>query len=211
MMPRSGTGNTSFKDISGMRFGSWTALREAGKRGKLITWLCKCDCGTEREVIGGHLRNGKTKSCGCMLPKGASHSRFKHGMSETPEFKIWLQILTRCTNPNTKDWEHYGGKGISVCERWKSDFLSFFADMGPRPSSKHSIDREDISRDYEPGNCRWATPIEQARNTSRTRWVELEGQKVSLAEACERTGVPYATASERLLSGRDWRGERHGL
>lgn len=200
-MPRKG----QIIDITGNTYGEWKVLEFVPAEKKGSRWLCECSCGNQRVVYSGHLKNGASKSCGCKMPKGESHVRYKHGMSETPEFKIWLQMHTRCYNPNAKGWEHYGGKGVYVCDRWKEDFTAFYADMGPRPSPNHSIDRYDIDRGYEPGNCRWATDKEQARNTSRTKWVTYEGKRMSLAEACELSGMNYGYAQERLASGKGWR------
>lgn len=199
----------NIKDLTGLVFNNWTVLGFDHTKGRnRYYWLSRCACGTERPVYGAHLKNGGSRSCGCLRPKGESHSRFKHGMSEAPEFKIWLQIQTRCYNPNTINWEHYGGKGIGMCARWRDDFMAFYKDMGPRPSPKHSIDRVRIHEGYSPSNCRWATPKEQARNTSRTAWVSLNGKRMSLAEACEITGLNYTSAQERRAAGRDWRGSQ---
>lgn len=206
MNARTRTGKTAFKDMTGLTFGCWTVIAESASKSRIIKWSCRCVCGTERDVSGGHLRYGGSKSCGCQMPKGADHPSFKHGMSETPEFKIWLQIHTRCYNENYADWDHYGGRGIRMCPEWKDDFLAFYRDVGRRPSENHSIDRREVNGDYEPGNCRWATDVEQARNTTRTRWVEYLGQKVCLSEACERSGIPYATAQDRIHAGRNWDG-----
>jgi len=194
------------KDLTGLTFGNWTVIRfDRVEKMTNYYWICRCACGTEKPVAANHFKNGRSTSCGCIRPKGETHSSYKHGMSESAEFKIWLQMHTRCTNPNAKGWEHYGGKGITICDRWKEDFTTFFKDMGPRPSPKHSIDRIRIDEGYSPENCRWATKKEQARNTSRTAWVTLKGRRMSLAEACEITGVNYSSAQERRAAGKDWR------
>jgi hypothetical protein len=117
-----------------------------------------------------------------------------------------MAMIGRCTNPHNKSWEYYGGRGIKVCERWQSSFNDFLADMGPRPTQSHSIDRfPDQNGNYEPTNCRWATKKEQSRNMRRNRLVDLGGEKITLAEACERTGVNYGSAKWRLNNGYDWR------
>lgn len=198
-MPRKG----DVINLVGNKYGFWTVISYTGSKSK---WLCECSCGGQRAVYSGHLKDGSSKSCGCLMPRGQNHKSFKHGMSETPEFKTWLQMLTRCHNPNSKSWKHYGARGIAMCDRWKTDFLSFYNDMGPKPSPSHSIDRIDVDRGYEPNNCRWATAKEQARNTSRTAWVVFQGRKISLAEACEVSGVNYCSAQERRAAGKDWRG-----
>ncbi len=210
-MPRNGTGKTSFKDLTGLRFGTWTAIQEAPKVGRNIRWICRCDCGTERSVLSGHLRHGTSRGCGCSKPRGQNSNLFKHGKSETPEFRTWLQMHTRCYNQKSRDWESYGARGIRICAEWKDDFLAFLKDMGPKPSTHHSIERNDVNGHYEPGNCRWATKKEQARNTSRTRWVIYSGRRMSLAEACERSGTPYATAQDRIAAGRGWDEGNHGF
>ena|ERR1700675_1534927 len=132
---------------------------------------CLCDCGTSKLVRAEYLRSGHTKSCGCLrTDAGAAvglmevhghNSRLKGGPS--PEHVSWTGMKTRCTNPKAKDFKHYGGRGIKVCQRWQY-FENFFADMGPKPSPRHSIDRINPDGDYEPLNCRWATWKEQRHN-----------------------------------------------
>lgn len=121
-----------------------------------------------------------------------------HGLSETREYRIWGRMKARCSNPNLTDYALYGGRGISVCERWRSSFDAFIADMGDSPSGTHSIDRIDGNGNYEPSNCRWATPKEQARHTSRTRYVTLGGVRMSLIEAVEMAGANYSAVQWRL-------------
>jgi hypothetical protein len=124
-----------------------------------IHYRCKCDCGAEVEVLGESLRNGRTGSCGCYHRDIAT----LHGQWNSPEYSIWAGMRERCSNPNSRAYRWYGALGVAVHPRWE-DFTTFFKDMGERPTRKHSIDRINPFGDYEPGNCRWATPTEQARN-----------------------------------------------
>jgi hypothetical protein len=120
----------------------------------------------------------------------------KHGMSESAEFRIWCHMINRCGSPSDKKFRYYGARGITVCERWLS-FENFLADMGARPSVAHSIDRKENDRGYEPNNCRWATPIEQAQNKSNNVFVVLGGERVVVAEAERRLGIGYGSINQR--------------
>lgn len=124
-----------------------------------------------------------------------------HGMTDSPEYRSWQRMKERCSNPRADSYHRYGGSGIKVCDLWIGSFEAFLADMGPRPSLNHSIDRTDNERNYEPGNCRWATRKEQNRNQRSNRIVELGGERISLAEAAERAGVEYFKARDRLNRG----------
>lgn len=147
------------KDMKGMRFERLVVVERAGTRYEQAVWLCVCDCKTEVKVLGQSLREGRTKSCGCLR----AEVNINHGKHKTSEYQIWLTMRQRCTNPNHNGYENYGGRGISVCERW-NDFTNFYADMGKRPSPKHSIDRKDNNKGYYPENCKWSTQSEQNRN-----------------------------------------------
>jgi hypothetical protein len=109
-------------------------------------------------------------------------------MSGTPIYKSWASLKARCLNPNNADYPDYGGRGITVCDRWSDSFEAFYEDMGARPEGS-SIDRIDVNGNYEPTNCRWATGVEQAQNKRETRWVSFRGEKLSMIEACRRAGL----------------------
>lgn len=152
----------SLIDLTGQRFARWTVLHRGEcveEHGGAVTWRCRCACGNERDVSGVTLRNGTSRSCGCLQRERVR----THGMSQSPEHESWSAMRSRCKNSHDKDFKHYGGRGIRVCARWDR-FEDFLEDMGPRPSSQHSIDRIDCDGNYEPGNCRWATTYEQAQN-----------------------------------------------
>lgn len=130
-------------------------------------WKFRCDCGNIVEAMVGNVQRGNTNSCGCYQKERVSQTFTKHGLSKCtgndPIYGIWKDLRNRCGNPNNQAYSRYGGRGILVCERW-SDFEKFKIDMGPRPSEDHSIDRKNNNGNYEPSNCRWATPKEQAEN-----------------------------------------------
>lgn len=123
----------------------------------------------------------------------------KHGHSRTPTHKTWKRMRERCSNPNHMNWMKYGGRGIRVCERW-DDFSAFFADMGEPPENT-TLERIDNNGNYEPGNCRWATRTEQARNRSSNRRLAFRGETLCMAEWSERLGIPYATIQDRIAAG----------
>jgi hypothetical protein len=154
-------------DLVGKRFGRWTVLEmERDRRDGLgIMWLCRCDCGTTRHVSGRHMRRGASVSCGCLKAERQALRNRTHGMFGVPEYHSWSGMIQRCTNPGNPSYANYGGRGITVCERWRS-FKDFLLDMGRRPKGT-SIDRIDNDGSYEPGNCRWATRTVQNSNKRR--------------------------------------------
>lgn len=154
----------NFKDLTGHQFTRLTVLSRAKNIGQYVCWNCLCVCGVEVIVRGDSLKAGDTKSCGCFRKEFLVATKTSHGMSDTPEYRAWSALKNRCSNPNDKGFINYGGRGISICDRWINSFANFYADMGNRPSANHSIDRIDNDDHYYPENCKWSTRTQQIRN-----------------------------------------------
>lgn len=196
------------REMLGKRFGRWRVYDFVPPSGVVRHWRCQCvcDCGTARVLYVHQLRVGNTFSCGCVTPTLISASRTTHGKSRTRQYGIWGNMIERCCNPNNDAWHLYGGRGIAVCERWRQSYAAFLEDVGPRPSSKHSLDRINTNGNYEPGNVRWATMREQSNNRRNNKLFKFHDKLMTISEAVRMAGgvVPISTANSRVLKHR-WR------
>jgi len=199
-------------DLTGQRFGRLTVIERApNSMHGHARWACRCDCSKTTVFTTSSLRPGKVKSCGCAKVERMKLLRRKHGDYLSSEYPIWLQMRARCRNRRDRRYKNYGARGIGVCERWDS-FGLFMADMGPRPSPKHSIERKDVNGDYCPENCVWIELRLQSRNKRNTiftqelvaqvRAARIAGENVS-AWARER-GIAEGTACN-VARGIGWR------
>lgn len=162
-------------------------------------WRCRCRCGTVLDVVGSSLPNSNTNSCGCHhLDKITTHGKSKR----CKEYRVWCGMIQRCTNTNNPDWDHYGGRGITVCDEWMV-FENFYRDMGDCPPWAMSIDRRDNNAGYSPNNCRWATRAEQDRNKRTNRLLTFNGETRCLTEWAEIVGMDPSTLSSRIRGGMD--------
>jgi hypothetical protein len=190
----------------GSRFGRLVTLEDVpGGNGKRRTWLCRCDCGTTCLLEAKGIAYGRTLSCGCLKRERASNLKRRHSLANSPEYRSWAGMKSRCLNPNAKRYSDYGGRGITLWEEWL-DFSAFYRDMGPRPTKNHTIERLDNDGPYAPDNCRWATKLEQAANKRNNHLIEHDGNKLSISEWVRRTGLSFSTIKYRL--SKEWPSER---
>jgi hypothetical protein len=187
----------AFQDLTGQRFGRLVAISYAGTS----KWLCKCDCGREIATKAQSLKDGVTRSCGCLRIEMFKTSVRTHGRSHDSVYRTWRAMINRCENKNLEGYYLYGGKGVRVCERWRNSFEAFLEDMGEKPSPAHSIDRIDGSLDYSPDNCRWATKREQADNTSRNTHLTFQGETLNVTQWARKLGINPITLFWRLANG----------
>lgn len=183
------------KDIRGERSGRLLAIRpvNTNSKGELM-WLCKCDCGNKVIVRGCYLRQKRTKSCGCI-------TRI-HGMTHTTEHVIWQNMINRCYKRSNNRFSDYGGRGITVNKKWRVSFVSFYEDMGKRPSLNHSIDRKNNDGNYNKRNCRWATRSEQQANSRQATPVTIHFINYpTMGDAARTLGIHRATIQYRLNTG----------
>lgn len=193
-------------NVSGVRYGRLQI--SARLYGKPVRVICKCDCGNEHVALYNNIVQGRTVSCGCFQRESArirGAQRVTHGQSRGRVYRIWSSMHQRCSNDNTVAYHRYGGRGITVCERW-DDFEVFYADMGDPPSKAHSLDRKKNDLGYCKENCRWATPIEQARNKTSCKYITAFGSTHCISAWADITGVRAQTISRRLQNG--WAVER---
>ena len=188
-------------DISGVRFGYLVASEAKPPINNVTMWECRCDCGMVVTVATNSLRQGNTKSCGCrksaMVSERMKVAMRTHGGTGTSMYRIWSTMWQRCTNPRNGKYPLYGARGITVCKAWE-DFAVFKADMGPRPDDSYTLDRIDPNGNYEPGNVRWATQIEQQNNRRDNRRVVYGGESLTIAEIGRRTGVSPNLIRQRI-------------
>lgn len=188
----------------GQKFGRLTVLSYAGStKNRQRKWTCVCDCGGSATVRTDGLTSGRAQSCGCRQKEAVTavcKSRTKHGLCRDRIYVSWVHMIERCTNPKNGRFDDYGGRGVTVCERWRS-FENFHADMGDMPEGR-TLERSNNSKGYEPGNCYWATYTEQNRNRRNSIYIATEYGAVHLKEYCEISGVAYANAKRYFDSGR---------
>lgn len=186
------------------RFGKWTRIQRLGKYSE-----CACDCGTSRMVLSSDLKRGASKSCGCtrhVAVAKAKAANTTHGQTNSPEYGVWVDMRRRCYQKHRPDYHRYGGRGITVCESWRSDFLAFYRDMGPRPA-KCTLDRRDNRGPYSPENCHWASKKIQDRNKRTTVLHIFFGEPLTLVDAAERHGILVSTLRSRIVQ-RGWNPDR---
>lgn len=192
------------KNLKDGVFGKLTAKYITGqdKRGCYV-WMCECSCGNRKEVQGHQLVKGATRSCGCLRAEVMSKTMRTHGKTKTPEYRVWSGMMTRCFNPRTAYYHRYGGRGVTVCDRWRGSdgFVNFLSDVGGKPSDGHSLDRIDVNGNYEPDNVRWVVGPIQSRNRVSNRVIEFNGKTMPVAAWSEELGISAGCIIQRLNIG----------
>lgn len=190
------------RDINGEKYTRLLVIGYAGKKFGRHFWECLCDCGKTTSVDIYKLRNGTTRSCGCLSKEVHSvrcaKLNLKHGKSYTKEYSTWAGMRTRCLNVRSPSYPDYGGRGVKICSRWDT-FQNFLADMGTAPSPQHSLDRIDNNGDYCLKNCRWATDFIQSNNRRNNLFVTFRGQRKALGIWCKELELNYQNTYRRIF------------
>jgi len=184
-------------DLTGLRFGKLVGIRSTLVKHRYLYWLCKCDCGIEKEFRGAHLKAGAIKSCGNCDP----HFVTTHGMSRKDKinfYRVWQGIKTRCYNKNSYPYKDYGARGIRMCDEWLNNFQQFFDDMYPTYKPGLTIERKEVNGNYCKDNCIWIPKSEQANNRRSTIWVDTLEGKMSIAHAAKRAGISWPAMYVRI-------------
>lgn len=189
-----------------MRFGRLLAVRVVGRCERGCKWLCQCDCGRYSEVKASNLKNGNTKSCGCLRGERIRMARRKarvitHKSEFKSEFVAWSHMKERCTSPKNSIYHNYGGRGITVCDRWLRSFENFLADVGPKPTAVHTLGRINNNGNYEPTNVRWETKLQQANNRRTNVFLTHDSETLTVAEWSRKTGLTRACIECRIRAG----------
>ncbi len=193
-------------DLTGKTFGRLTVLAFAGYKNYHAFWTCRCIEGNITDYPAAQLQNKNIQSCGCLSQESRVTTHTTHGKGHASEYRIWAHMIDRCYNTKAKDFPRYGGRGITVCQQWRSSFETFLTDMGPRPTSKHSIERKNNHLGYTPENTTWATAYEQARNTRRNVMLTYQDITLCVGDWAIRIGIKPATLTARIRLG--WSTER---
>ena len=195
-----------FIDLTARKYGRLSVIGRFDVRHRVTRWECLCECGNIR-IVGSHaLQSGHSKSCGCLNREISQQANKKHGQTKsnhtavTPEYRTWCGILQRCTNPKNTHYDRYGGRGITICDKWRNDFMAFYEDMGKRPAGT-TIDRIDNNKGYEPGNCRWADKKTQQNNLSNNVVITHDGITMTLPMWAERLGIKKSCLDARIRRG----------
>lgn len=189
-------------DLIGKRNGRLVCLYETPRRGRARRFMFRCDCGREKDILMASFTSKRAVSCGCItrenirsaVKRQTRHNGFKR------EFRTWASMISRCTNPDSQGYKHYGARGIKVCDRWLNSFDAFLQDMGPRPQ-RHSIDRIDNDGNYEPQNCRWATIRQQSRNRRTSKLISFQGRTLNITDWAAELGTNASILCSRLKNG----------
>ena len=185
------------RNIQGQQFGRLTVLQRSYEKRDGVRWLCRCECGQNIITSSKVLLNGSTKSCGCLRNEKAAARQTTHGLTSNGrharEFRSWVHARERCYNTNNKNYALYGGRGITICDRWRNSFAAFLEDMGASGPGL-TLDRKDSNGNYEPGNCRWATQKQQCRNRRNSVRVIWQNEKLQICDLADRLSLK----SERL-------------
>lgn len=187
-------------NIAGERFNRWEALEVVNNTKIKTYWLCRCDCGKEKEIALTSLTSGLSRSCGCLRKEQMT----THGLTKSPEYTTWLSMNQRCTNKKDPNYKSYGGRGVTVCDRWGKSFECFLEDMGARKKGM-TLDRINNDGNYEPKNCRWADKKTQGNNRRSNHCLTINGQKLTITEWSRQLSLSRSTIQHRLRAG--WKNE----
>lgn len=185
-------------DLTNQKFGRLLVIEKSDpltqRNGKLlIRWRCRCDCGSDVQVLGQNLRSGSTQSCGCLGREiHTKHGKTVEAGKRTGTYRSWCGAKERCYNQNNKGYGYYGGRGIRMCDRWRDDYGAFLADMGAKPAG-YTLERKDFNGNYEPDNCSWVPKSDQAKNRRGNHVIEFAGERGTLADWARRLNIPYET------------------